>query len=89
MSLFHLQTSFLSSSGFVLCLTCKSSEQLTTRRPESVVLWVCRYQYVLGERTWIEYWPTEAECQTDEYRITCLGIEEMVDQYTLFGCLYK
>ncbi len=44
------------------------------------------YQYVLGERTWIEYWPKEAECQTDEHRATCLGLEEMVQQYELFGC---
>ncbi|KAF3837475.1 hypothetical protein F7725_004939 [Dissostichus mawsoni] len=43
------------------------------------------YQYVLGERTWIEYWPTEAECQADEHRPTCLGMEEMVQQYQLFG----
>uniref|UniRef100_A0A3B4ZCZ6 Complement C3-like n=1 Tax=Stegastes partitus TaxID=144197 RepID=A0A3B4ZCZ6_9TELE len=45
--------------------------------------------YVLGERTWIEYWPTVAECQTQEYRPTCLGIEEMVEVYTVFGCPQK
>uniref|UniRef100_A0A671YCY9 Complement C3-like n=1 Tax=Sparus aurata TaxID=8175 RepID=A0A671YCY9_SPAAU len=44
------------------------------------------FQYVLGERTWIEYWPTEAECQTDIHRPTCLGMEELVQQYALFGC---
>uniref|UniRef100_A0A8D0AAI4 NTR domain-containing protein n=1 Tax=Sander lucioperca TaxID=283035 RepID=A0A8D0AAI4_SANLU len=44
------------------------------------------YQYVFGERTWIEYWPTEAECQTEEHRITCLGMEEMMLQVQLFGC---
>nr|XP_046263075.1 complement C3-like [Scatophagus argus] len=44
------------------------------------------YQYVLGERTWIEYWPTEEECQTEEHRPTCLGMEEMRLQYALFGC---
>ncbi|CAB1444974.1 unnamed protein product [Pleuronectes platessa] len=44
------------------------------------------YQYVLGERTWIEYWPTDAECQVEEHRPTCLGLEEMVQQYELFGC---
>nr|XP_043883850.1 complement C3-like [Solea senegalensis] len=44
------------------------------------------YQYVLSERTWIEYWPTDAECGTDEHRPTCLGLEEMVTRYTLFGC---
>ncbi|KAM6938800.1 complement C3-like isoform 1-T1 [Lycodopsis pacificus] len=44
------------------------------------------YQYMLGERTWIEYWPTDAECQTDEHRPTCLGMENMVQQYQVFGC---
>uniref|UniRef100_UPI0037E797A1 complement C3-like n=1 Tax=Semicossyphus pulcher TaxID=241346 RepID=UPI0037E797A1 len=44
------------------------------------------YQYVLGENTWIEYWPTDAECQTKEHRPTCLGMEELVQQYELFGC---
>ncbi|XP_068583427.1 complement C3-like isoform X2 [Cebidichthys violaceus] len=44
------------------------------------------YQYVLGERTWIEYWPTDAECQTEKHRRTCLGMAEMVEQYIVFGC---
>ncbi|KAK1880712.1 Complement C3 [Dissostichus eleginoides] len=44
------------------------------------------YQYVLGQRTWIEYWPIEAECQADEHRPTCLGMEEMFQHYQLFGC---
>ncbi|TDH08997.1 hypothetical protein EPR50_G00103790 [Perca flavescens] len=44
------------------------------------------YQYVFGESTWIEYWPTAAECQTEEHRITCLGMEEMVNQYQVYGC---
>lgn len=44
------------------------------------------YQYVLGERTWIEYWPSEEECQTDEHRSTCMGLEEMVEQYSSFAC---
>uniref|UniRef100_A0A667YTJ9 Complement C3-like n=1 Tax=Myripristis murdjan TaxID=586833 RepID=A0A667YTJ9_9TELE len=44
------------------------------------------YRYILGERMWIELWPSEAECQTDEHRPVCLGMEELVQQYTLFGC---
>ncbi|KAM7393938.1 hypothetical protein PAMP_020772 [Pampus punctatissimus] len=36
------------------------------------------YEYVFSESTWIEYWPTEAECQTEEHRPTCLAMEEMV-----------
>ncbi|XP_062283410.1 complement C3-like isoform X1 [Scomber scombrus] len=47
------------------------------------------YQYVLGERSWIEYWPTDAECQTQEHRLTCLGMEEMAQQFEFFGCQQK
>ncbi|RVE75826.1 hypothetical protein OJAV_G00002700 [Oryzias javanicus] len=44
------------------------------------------YQYVLGERTWIEYWPTDEECQGEEHRPTCLGLDEMLEQYRVFAC---
>ncbi|CAG06096.1 unnamed protein product, partial [Tetraodon nigroviridis] len=44
------------------------------------------FQYVLGERTWVEYWPTQEECQTEEHTETCLGMQEMQQQYLLFGC---
>uniref|UniRef100_A0A671YG04 Complement C3-like n=1 Tax=Sparus aurata TaxID=8175 RepID=A0A671YG04_SPAAU len=43
------------------------------------------FQYVLGEKTWIEYWPTEPECETDIYKPTCSGMEE-VKQHALTGC---
>uniref|UniRef100_A0A665W143 NTR domain-containing protein n=1 Tax=Echeneis naucrates TaxID=173247 RepID=A0A665W143_ECHNA len=45
------------------------------------------YQYVLGETTWIEYWPTEEECQIDKYRFACLGLADMLEQHMLFGCV--
>uniref|UniRef100_A0A8C4HKE0 Anaphylatoxin-like domain-containing protein n=1 Tax=Dicentrarchus labrax TaxID=13489 RepID=A0A8C4HKE0_DICLA len=45
-----------------------------------------KYLYVLGERTWIEYWPSEAECQTEEYGNTCRGLEALEQGYGLFGC---
>ncbi|KAF3687377.1 Complement C3 Complement C3 beta chain Complement C3 alpha chain [Channa argus] len=44
------------------------------------------HRYVLGERTWIEYWPTETECNTGTHNSTCSGIEEMIQTYTLHGC---
>uniref|UniRef100_A0A3Q3XMB4 NTR domain-containing protein n=1 Tax=Mola mola TaxID=94237 RepID=A0A3Q3XMB4_MOLML len=44
-------------------------------------------QYALGERNWVEYWPTPAECQTDDHRHTCIGLDRMVMQYEFFGCL--
>ncbi|KAM9363158.1 complement C3-like [Symphorus nematophorus] len=43
-------------------------------------------QYRIVERTWIEYWPTDAECNTNEYRAICLGMEELFNQHMLFGC---
>ncbi|XP_053199940.1 complement C3-like [Scomber japonicus] len=47
------------------------------------------YQYVIGEGSWIEYWPTRAECQTEVYRSTCVGIEDMATEYEFFGCQLK
>uniref|UniRef100_A0A669E4L7 Complement component c3a, duplicate 5 n=1 Tax=Oreochromis niloticus TaxID=8128 RepID=A0A669E4L7_ORENI len=44
------------------------------------------YQYVLGERTWIEYWPTVTECTTEEHNSTCSAIDEMVNEYMIRGC---
>ncbi|XP_015822501.1 complement C3 [Nothobranchius furzeri] len=46
-------------------------------------------QYVLGENTWVEYWPTPQECQTERYRPTCLGMEELEEQIAVFGCQMK
>uniref|UniRef100_A0A671XQY5 Complement C3-like n=1 Tax=Sparus aurata TaxID=8175 RepID=A0A671XQY5_SPAAU len=44
------------------------------------------YEYVLGERTWVEYWPTEAECKSQKHKLTCSGMLEMVQKYTQHGC---
>ncbi|XP_040891541.1 complement C3-like isoform X2 [Toxotes jaculatrix] len=44
------------------------------------------FQYVLGEKTWIEYWPSQTECKTEEYKPICTGIDEMAQQYRLLGC---
>ncbi|XP_047433333.1 complement C3-like isoform X2 [Mugil cephalus] len=45
------------------------------------------YYYMFGEGTWVEYWPTTEECQTDpSFRTVCLGMEDMVDQYETFAC---
>ncbi|XP_069570698.1 complement C3-like [Brachyistius frenatus] len=43
------------------------------------------YEYILGERTWIEYWPTDTECQND-HRMSCLGINELKNVHSKFGC---
>ncbi|KAM8771711.1 complement C3-like isoform 1-T1 [Acanthopagrus schlegelii] len=44
------------------------------------------YEYVLGERTWVEYWPSEAECKSPKHNLTCSGMVEMVEKYTQHGC---
>ncbi|RXN11651.1 complement C3-like protein [Labeo rohita] len=34
-------------------------------------------QYILGEQTWVEYWPTREESQTREHRDRYIGISEL------------
>ncbi|KAM4584754.1 complement C3-like [Odontesthes bonariensis] len=45
------------------------------------------YNYVLSEKTWIEYWPTAEECVTEEYRATCLDMQNLVNHHLTVGCL--
>uniref|UniRef100_A0A3B3S7N0 Complement C3 n=1 Tax=Paramormyrops kingsleyae TaxID=1676925 RepID=A0A3B3S7N0_9TELE len=42
--------------------------------------------YMLGGGTWIEYWPTNEDCQKDEYRQTCLSIATSTTDLLTFGC---
>ncbi|XP_019744648.1 complement C3 [Hippocampus comes] len=44
------------------------------------------FHYVFGENTWLEYWPTPAECQNQEHRPTCLGMELLIKKYEGFAC---
>uniref|UniRef100_A0A3P9A515 Anaphylatoxin-like domain-containing protein n=1 Tax=Esox lucius TaxID=8010 RepID=A0A3P9A515_ESOLU len=48
----------------------------------------CRFEYVLGERTWIEYYPAESECSAPRspYRDRCLEIEDFIFQMEKIGC---
>ncbi|TSK18095.1 Complement C3 [Bagarius yarrelli] len=43
-------------------------------------------QYILGERTWIEYWPTEQEGQTAEFSNKYAGISKLSHKLGEFGC---
>ncbi|KAK5618649.1 hypothetical protein CRENBAI_014611 [Crenichthys baileyi] len=47
------------------------------------------YRYIIGETTWVEYWPTQEECQTEKYRPTCIGMESLQEQIQDFGCHLK
>ncbi|XP_030635397.1 complement C3 isoform X2 [Chanos chanos] len=45
-----------------------------------------RLQYLLGEKTWIEYWPTREESQTPQYRERFAGIRGLVRMFMSHGC---
>ncbi|XP_043094011.1 complement component c3a, duplicate 6 [Puntigrus tetrazona] len=45
-----------------------------------------RLRYNLGEETWIEYWPTQEEAQTEKYKDTYNGITALADELFNFGC---
>ncbi|XP_036412978.1 complement C3-like [Colossoma macropomum] len=45
-----------------------------------------RLQYILGEQTWIEYWPTSQEGQTPQYREKYVGITGLAQYLTSLGC---
>ncbi|XP_055008578.1 complement C3-like [Boleophthalmus pectinirostris] len=47
------------------------------------------FEYLLGERTWIEHSPRGEECQMEEYRPTCFGIESLIEKYESHGCFNK
>ncbi|XP_062866794.1 complement C3-like [Trichomycterus rosablanca] len=42
--------------------------------------------YILGEQTWIEYWPTREEGQTPEHEDRYVGISSMAQTLADFGC---
>ncbi|KAK7161096.1 hypothetical protein R3I94_003929 [Phoxinus phoxinus] len=43
-------------------------------------------QYILGEHTWIEYWPTREESQTKKYKDQYIGISEVENSLLKEGC---
>uniref|UniRef100_A0A4W5R9W9 Anaphylatoxin-like domain-containing protein n=1 Tax=Hucho hucho TaxID=62062 RepID=A0A4W5R9W9_9TELE len=51
-------------------------------------VFVSRFDYVLGERTWIEYWPTSDECNMrGPIRKRCLEINDFVHVMENEGCV--
>ncbi|XP_026073447.1 complement C3-like [Carassius auratus] len=44
-------------------------------------------QYVFGEHTWVEYWPTREESQTPQHRERYIGITDLQNSLLNFGCL--
>ncbi|XP_056621736.1 complement C3-like [Triplophysa dalaica] len=45
-----------------------------------------RLQYILGEQTWIEYWPTREESQTPEHRERYTGLSTLERKLLKEGC---
>ncbi|KAL7845316.1 hypothetical protein AOLI_G00235080 [Acnodon oligacanthus] len=45
-----------------------------------------RLLYILGEQTWIEYWPTSQEGQTPLYKEKYVGITGLAQNLLTFGC---
>ncbi|XP_062388596.1 complement C3-like [Sardina pilchardus] len=45
-----------------------------------------RYQYVLSKHTWIEYWPTESEGETSEFKSKYMAIEQFSNELRHIGC---
>ncbi|XP_050968697.1 complement C3-like [Labeo rohita] len=43
-------------------------------------------QYIFGEQTWVEYWPTREESQTTEHRDRYIGISNLTDSLLKSGC---
>uniref|UniRef100_A0A673LBY2 NTR domain-containing protein n=1 Tax=Sinocyclocheilus rhinocerous TaxID=307959 RepID=A0A673LBY2_9TELE len=44
-------------------------------------------QYVFGEQTWVEYWPTREESQTPEHRERYIGISVLKNSLLRYGCV--
>ncbi|XP_067258556.1 complement C3-like [Chanodichthys erythropterus] len=43
-------------------------------------------QYIFGEQTWVEYWPTREESQNKKYRDQYIGISELENSLLKEGC---
>ncbi|XP_048051365.1 complement C3-like [Megalobrama amblycephala] len=43
-------------------------------------------QYIFGEQTWVEYWPTKEESQDKKYRDQYIGISELENSLLKEGC---
>uniref|UniRef100_H3B954 Complement C3 n=1 Tax=Latimeria chalumnae TaxID=7897 RepID=H3B954_LATCH len=42
--------------------------------------------YIIGGNTWIEWWPTEAECQNPSHQNLCNDFFQFADQMLVLGC---
>uniref|UniRef100_A0A8C8GJH5 Anaphylatoxin-like domain-containing protein n=1 Tax=Oncorhynchus tshawytscha TaxID=74940 RepID=A0A8C8GJH5_ONCTS len=69
---------------------CQDDVCRCTANPAKSYVFVSRFDYVLGERTWIEYWPTSDECNMqgqEKTRKRCLEIYDFVHEMQSEGCV--
>ncbi|XP_051898247.1 complement C3-like [Pristis pectinata] len=45
-----------------------------------------RVNYLVGEHTWVERWPTEVECQEEKYRQLCEDLVMFSENLQFHGC---
>ncbi|XP_073478926.1 complement C3-like [Aquarana catesbeiana] len=44
------------------------------------------YTYIIGSRSWVEWWPNKRECQNEEYEELCDDLYNLSEDITMFGC---
>ena len=48
---------------------------------------VCSFVYMLGKKTWVERWPSEAECTSDAaLQAKCTVLEAAARDLSINGC---
>ena len=53
-----------------------------------VCVWLYSFIYLMGHQTWLEYWPTEVEGQSPEYKDAYKGLTDLVFKIKFWMC-YK
>ncbi|KAM4749201.1 complement C3 [Rhinophrynus dorsalis] len=44
------------------------------------------YSYIIGKETWIEWWPSERECQDPQHRQVCDDFDTVSENLEIVGC---
>ncbi|XP_036383959.1 complement C3-like [Megalops cyprinoides] len=65
----------------------EGSTYLIMGKSEDLVEGKDRLMYMLGGGTWIEYWPTEAECKEPTYKNICNDIISAAEELQTSGCI--
>nr|XP_056717149.1 A.superbus venom factor 1-like [Euleptes europaea] len=78
---------------FISHMKCRQSLELRVNEDYLVLghrkdLWPTKngVNYIISKDTWIEKWPTDDECQEEEYQDLCNDFLEFSNRITIFGC---